>query len=70
MRKTKKKPPSMPRFMLEITDSNRKRMEKKYGMEIPVDVDYIVPAETITHDPSFWEQYSSGSTLGQREIIS
>ncbi len=57
-RKTKKAP-HMP-GMIEVNGHNRKSLERKYGFEIPAEVDYILPPDTLLNlmnDPEFWEEH-------------
>jgi hypothetical protein len=68
--KINKKPPSIPGYMIEVTDKNRARLEKLYKYDIPPEVDYIVPHTVINDDITFWEKPTTGVPHGQREIIS
>jgi hypothetical protein len=69
-KQSKKRPPSIPGYMVEVTDKNRKRLEKFYQYDIPLDVDYIVTHTTINDDITFWEKPTTGVPHGSREIIS
>lgn len=54
-RTRKPKPPSME-GMVEVNNYNRKKLEKKYGIEIPKDVSYILPPKSL-QEPEFWDIY-------------
>lgn len=47
--------PLYPEFMLPVNNYNRKKLEAKYGIEIPVDVTYIIPPTALS-DVRFWNQ--------------
>lgn len=56
----KSKEPKMDEMIL-VTPSNRRTLEKRYGIEIPKDVEYILPPallEELMQTPEAWEEGS------------
>ena len=42
--------------MVKVTSQNRKRLESRYGIDIPPDVEYIVPPDIVAdEDSDFWD---------------
>jgi hypothetical protein len=48
--------------MILVTPKNRRTLEKRYGIEIPNDVEYILPPailEELMETPEAWEEVKS-----------
>lgn len=53
-----RKTPKM-KNMIQVNSSNRKSLEKKYGFEIPAEVEFILPPDALQEllgDPESWEE--------------
>lgn len=50
----KRKEPLFPGLMIPVTDSNRQKLAKELGWDIPSDVEYVIDDEGVLSDEFIW----------------